>query len=551
MDVTVCCLDEEGALAATARQSGISVEIIKRRPGLDLGLIRRLASFFQREDAYVVHTHGPDPMFYGGWAARLAGIPVRLHTQHDVMLADAAWRDRIKFRLAIPAFHSIVSVSETVRDVITGITRRSRELVTIPNGIDETRFTPNEHPHSDQERTTRDLIIGTVARLSPEKGIDRLVDAFASLARDGARCCLVIVGTGPEERRLVEQVNRLGIAKRVSFYGYCSRVDEVLRGLDVFVLPSLTEGIPLALLEAMAAGLPVVASAVGGVPEVVEDGVSGRLVPADDRDSLRASLDDLLQDSRQRARLGRSARARVRERFSLSSMAASYRELYRRDLATRGWLQPVKRACQLLSPKTAVMWHGPQHRREAALTLDDGPDPVYTPKLLDVLASFGVRSTFFLVGEKAKQHPELVTRIVNEGHELGSHSYSHPDFGQLTMAGALKEIDATREVLSQWSDRPAKRLFRPPYGRVCVASTAAPWLRGETVVLWNVDYKDYLAEEPIDITAKLSRRRPQSGDIVLYHGHNPAALAALPAVLESAYEDGVSFVPVSRMLEAH
>jgi peptidoglycan/xylan/chitin deacetylase (PgdA/CDA1 family) len=196
------------------------------------------------------------------------------------------------------------------------------------------------------------------------------------------------------------------------------------------------------------------------------------------------------------------------------------------------------------------MWKGPATRREVSLTLDDGPDPYYTPQLLDCLAAHDVKATFFLVGERAAAHRHLVQQIVDRGHEVGSHSYSHPDFLRLSWKSALQELDATRQTLSAWSRAAMPRLFRPPHGALCSSSTVVPWSRGERVVLWSVDLKDYLADEITDITARAARTRIGPGDIILYHGHNAASLGALPEVLRQVRKNGLAFVPVSKMLRA-
>jgi sugar transferase (PEP-CTERM/EpsH1 system associated) len=547
MEVVVCCLDTLGELAPTLQSQGIRVDLVTRQGGLDLGLIPKLVRYFREQQATVVHTHGPDPMFYGAWAALIAGVPTRVHTLHDTMLQNAGWRARVKFRLAIPALNFLVAVTKKAEEHVAATYGRSRRLLTILNGIDEHRFVPSAAaaPHGSTA-----CVVGTVARLAPEKGLDRLVEAFGQLARRHDSMRLVIAGGGREAQSLTEQAHRLGLADRVSFPGHQSRPESVLVTLDIFVLPSLTEGIPLALLEAMAVGLPVVATSVGGVPDVVEDGISGILVPPDDPAALARAIDGLASDPVRRQRLGRAGRERVARRFSLSAMAAAYRELYRRDAAERWWVGPVRAAIRRSLPRTAVLWSGVRNRPEVAITFDDGPDPYYTPRLLEILAKYDARGTFFLIGTSVLKYPDLVKQIVEAGHEIGSHSHSHADFTKVSFKTAAQEIESAREALAPFTPPSARRLFRPPFGRFCAASTIVPWFRGETVVMWNHDFKDYMAEEATDITAKLDRRGVEAGDIIVYHGHNAAAVEALPAILESGRATKVSFVPISRLLES-
>ena len=550
-EVLVCCLDVDGKLSDSLRRAGVRVLVVKRRPGLDASLILRLARLFRRERVGVVHTHGLDPMLYAGWAARLAGIPGRVHTQHATMLEAADWRRRLKFRVAARAFHKIVAVSARTHDIVLAHHHAAAQVVTIANGVDERRFAaavPHQAlPVVPGER--RDLVIGTVARLAPEKALDRLLDVFAIVRQTRPRVRLIIVGDGPERGRLEALVDRLGIRPAVSFLGHQDNVERILQQFDVFVLSSLTEGIPLALLEAMAAGIPVVATAVGGVPEVVGHAESGLLVSPEDPRSLLHAIVDLLDHPEKRASLGTKAAARIRDKFSLSRMAADYRKLYRQGDAARWWARPMRLLMSSALPRTFLTWHGPRSRPEIALTLDDGPDPTYTPQLLSVLKAHRVRATFFLIGDKAARYPELVERIAADGHQLANHSYRHADFSTLSWSAAREEILATRRVLQDIEPSATAPLFRPPRGTMCAASTVVPWMQGHTVVLWNVDFKDFLAETPADVTDRLEQRRLDSGDIILFHGHNPAALEALPFVLRSAQRAGLAFVPASRMCE--
>ncbi len=549
IEAMVCCLDTDGALARGLRRAGIAVHLVPRKAGLDPGLVIRLAKFLRRERVTVVHTHGPDPMFYGGWAAWLANVPVRLHTQHDTMLEDGGWRHRLKFRLAAPAFHHVVAVSRKTHEIAARHCGKRSRLRTIPNGIDERRFNAACEPGGDPRLLTdpRHHVIGTVARLAPEKGLDRLIDAFSIVHKLRPHTRLTIVGDGPERDRLEAQVERLDVAGAVTLLGHQDHVARIVRHFDIFVLPSLTEGIPLALLEAMASGLPAIATAVGGVPEIVTHDENGVLVPAGDPRALLEAIVDLLDRGEKRQQLGARAAATIRQHFSLSRMSSSYRALYRGDDTTRRWLRPVRRLLEAALPRAVVMWRGPTDRPEIALTLDDGPDPRYTPRILEVLRARDVRATFFLVGAKTVRHPDLVTRILEEGHQLGNHSYRHSDFGRLSLDAARREVVDTRRALAALQPGAPPRLFRPPHGRLCAASTVVPWLQGETVVLWNVDFKDFEAETGADITDKLGGRRLAAGDIILYHGHNEAALDALPEILDAAHREGLRFVPVSRM----
>ena len=173
-----------------------------------------------------------------------------------------------------------------------------------------------------------ELVLGTAGRLISLKGIEYLLSAAAILEREFPSLRVEIAGSGPQRSELEQRVERHCLASRVKFLGWVDDLRPVLAGWDVFVLPSLEEGFPIAALEAMAAGLPVVASAVGGVPELVEDGETGWLVPPRDVDALAYRVGLLLNNPGQRRAMGRAAQSRVRDHFSLAQMTEGFGNLY-------------------------------------------------------------------------------------------------------------------------------------------------------------------------------------------------------------------------------
>jgi glycosyltransferase involved in cell wall biosynthesis len=542
----ICCLDERGVLADGVEAGGCRVVVLQRKLGWDLGGIFRLARFFREESINVIHTHSLDPMFYGGLAAWLAGVPIRIHTQHDVWLTTYGWKERLKFFLASRVFTKLVAVSEeTQRGMQPYRIPASRRLI-ILNGIDSDRF--SQPPVTSRLHASKPFVIGTVARLSPEKGLHRLLEAFVGLHAAYEHVQLRIIGDGPERVRLETQATALGIAPFVTFLGYQEHVEAFLPTFDLFVLPSLTEGIPLALLEAMAARVAVVATAVGGVPEVVTHHKSGLLVPPDNPAALQQAMTDLMRQPQERMQMAEAADKRIRERFDLAVMAQAYQRLYLEEPPGRFWKGVMKTCLVRALPKRLMVWRGRSDRAEIALTFDDGPDPTYTPQILDLLQQYEAKATFFLLGEQVQKEPKLVERMLREGHAIGNHSFTHPEFDSLSLQEALWEVTQTQEVLEAIQGWPC-RLFRPPWGKLCLSSLLAAWLKGMTIAMWSIDLKDCLATRSEDIVTAVANLSIRPGDIVLYHGDNPAALAALPAVLEAALRNGYKAVSVSQMLE--
>ncbi|WP_342349201.1 glycosyltransferase [uncultured Nitrospira sp.] len=548
----VVCLDEPGVLAPLAAQSGCRILLVKRKPGLDLGLIRRLAKVLKREGVTVVHTHSLDPMLYAGWAAWWTSVAVRIHTQHDIWLRTYNWKDRLKFRVASRFFHKIVGVSEDTTRSFAQYGISSPKGLTILNGIEDKKFSRSHRvksvavPEESGSRNPKEWVVGTVARLSPEKGIHHLLHAHAILRLRGLPMRLVVVGEGPQRGELEMLARTLGLSTTVEFMGYQEHVETFLSTFDLFVLPSISEGIPLSLLEAMANGLPVVATNVGGIPEVVVHQESGLLVPSGQPDTLAQALEQLIQDPCEAERIAKNGECRIRERFGMTAMSEAYLYLYGGEPPTP-FLKNIVKACLRMFPRRWMLWKGKGTIRHIAITFDDGPDLIYTPQILEVLKAYGVTATFFLVGEKIEQHKEMVRRIFDEGHELGNHSYTHPSFDFLSWKESVGEIEKTQFLLRAITGHPCQS-FRPPFGKLCLGSIVGAWLANMTCVMWNVDLKDFQATSSGEILAALQCQSLRSGDVLLYHGTNPSAVKALPAILDLIVRKGMHPVHISKML---
>jgi sugar transferase (PEP-CTERM/EpsH1 system associated) len=283
-------------------------------------------------------------------AARLARVPVVVHSEHGYeldMLEGLPWRRRLLRRGLYSLADAVFTVTRELRDYhASQASVQSERLRVIYNGVDTRRFSPDPAARQEARRKfglpPESFLIGTVGRLVPIKDHAALLRAAEILGTKGVDVRVVIAGTGPEETRLRQLADTTPtLAGRVHFLGACENVEEVLRSLDVFVLPSVSEGMSNTLLEAMASGLPVVATRVGGNPEIVEDGVSGLLCPAGDATELARLIDRLVNRPELRHSLGVAARQSVTSKFSLEKMISDYRDLYlelahRRGLSLAG-----------------------------------------------------------------------------------------------------------------------------------------------------------------------------------------------------------------------
>ncbi len=324
---------EGGTLGPEFEAAGVTVARVPKRPrGFDATLFPRLAALFRRERVDVVHTHNNLPLIYASLPGRLCGAGV-IHTEHG-RHPDAAHRLWMR-RAAAAAAHRYVAVSDATADYAREIRAAAGgKLRVILNGTDVPQFARDEAARAAWRARwgagDGETVVGTVGRMAAVKDHALLLRAMAPLARDGAR--LVIAGDGPEREATTRLAAELGIAERVSFLGEIRDVASMLSALDVFVLSSRSEGLPMVLAEAMAASLPVVATAVGGVPRVVMAGESGFLVPASDEAALRDKIAVLAQDPAMRRRFGERGLALARERYSLERMHDEYMSAYREVL---------------------------------------------------------------------------------------------------------------------------------------------------------------------------------------------------------------------------
>ncbi|WP_437730733.1 glycosyltransferase [Sorangium sp. So ce1335] len=340
-------MNPDGPRADQLRARGVAVHMVPKRPGFDLKLPGKLAAFFAKHGVSIVHSHNQLPLIYATAAGRLHRVPV-CHTLHGAMFDQGrrAWLRHAAAKLA----DAHVAVSQSTADFMLKHKEVPRsKLHVVLNGIDLSRFRPDA---AARARIRAELgipqdawVAGAVGRLSQVKNHALLLRAAAAagvLSDDGR---LLLVGDGPEAAPLRALAEELGIRDRVVFAGERHDVPELLSSSDVFVLSSDSEGLPLSMVEAMATGLPVISTAVGGIPALVADGETGFLVPSGDVDALAAKLATLKADPEQARAMGKQGRKLALGRYSAERMMASYMDIYeallaRRESARRGVLRP-------------------------------------------------------------------------------------------------------------------------------------------------------------------------------------------------------------------
>lgn len=325
-EVTVVCLyDRRTPISERMEQAGIRILFLDKKPGLDVSMVPKLVRIMKREKPDVVHTH-LDVIKYAALAAALSGVKTCVHTVHTLAEREAEGPaqkiiNKTYFRLgwSLP-----VALSPEVRDSIAAFYGLDRETIpVIYNGIDLSRCVPKES-YSAGETVT----ILHVGRFDVPKNHAGLLRAFQKLHEDRPQCRLQMVGDGDLRKDMEALAEELGISQWVQFCGMQADVHPYLQNADLFVLPSIYEGNPMSIIEAMATGLPIAASAVGGIPDMLQNGESALLVPCD-TDAVADACKALIDDEALRARLGRQAK-QDSPRFSAAFMAQKYCECYRR-----------------------------------------------------------------------------------------------------------------------------------------------------------------------------------------------------------------------------
>jgi len=314
-------------VAFKAKDEGLPYKIFDCAGRFDLRTVWRVLQYVKKANVDIIHTHNYKSNLIGLLAARLARIKV-MATAHgftDMNRKVGLYEMFDKFILHL-FFNKVVCVSASVLPRLP-----ARKKRVIANGIELDRFRPDEHLRAAMRRQLpageHEIVIGSVGRFSKEKNQMLLLKAVFPLMRQ-YKIMVMLVGDGETLEALTRYVGDRHIEDRVIFTGIVQEPARLYQALDIFVLPSLTEGVPLTLLEAMASGVAVVATRVGGIPDIIRDGQNGLMIQSGDRDGLQAILEKLIRDAGYRRKMARSGWEFVREHYAVDKMAHAYRDLY-------------------------------------------------------------------------------------------------------------------------------------------------------------------------------------------------------------------------------
>lgn len=337
-DVAVACLDDAGLWAGEVRAAGVPVFELFRQPGIDLAVPVRLARLARARGARLVHAHQYSPFFYAALGRALAPATRLLFHEHGRHYPEVSSPKRIAVNRHVlrHLITRVVAVSADVRERLVTYEGLPRELIEVVyNG---TKAPP---PASAAERRAiRErlglapdaIVAGTVGRLDPVKNVPLAIRSLAALRQAHPSIRLLVIGDGPARREIEDAAAAAGVTDAVVMTGFRDDAQDLVRAMDLFLLPSKTEGTSLALIGAMAAGIPAIATAVGGNPEVIDDGVTGLLVPTESEPGLTAAMRALIGDPERARAMGAAGREAYLARFTFDGMVDRFRAIYREEL---------------------------------------------------------------------------------------------------------------------------------------------------------------------------------------------------------------------------
>jgi glycosyltransferase involved in cell wall biosynthesis len=320
-------------IAETARQHGLEVAVFECQGRLDFSTVRAIRNFICERDLDILHTHGYKANIYGYRAAKSTrvGLVATAHSWpgKSPSLRQYALLDRVILRW----FDHICAVSSKVADALRRFRVPNEIITVVENGIDVAQFSEGRPDLREELGLRQNPLVGFVGRLAPEKGLEYLLRAAAGMLNALPAAKIILTGDGPDRCALEKLTRQLGIEKSVIFLGRRSDLASIYASLDVFVLPSLSEGMPLAVMEAMAAKRPVVATRVGAIPKMVKDQQTGLLVDAGDSIGLQTAISLLLNRPDLCRTLGQNGHEVAKALFSSDSMAKNYLGIYRRVIS--------------------------------------------------------------------------------------------------------------------------------------------------------------------------------------------------------------------------
>ena len=358
MNPTVCCFKAKGEIGRQMEKSGIEVVDfrIERHYRFSPGIIRRLYTLMKERNIHVVRAHKYSASLYGRIAAQLARVPVVITSVHGNYRKDLRFERKIANKILSRVTDRIVAMSESIRtDIIKYDNTAPEKVLVIRNGVDTVLFSPlvtTGGLRQELALRTNETVIGFIGRLVPAKGLQHLIGAFESVRAEIGQVKLLIVGSGQLMEPLKMMAHEKGLSNDIMFLGERTDIPQLLGVMDIFVMPSIAEGLPNALLEAMAAARPVIVTCAGGMGEIIQDGVNGLVVPVGDAASLSGGLRKLVMDRSFARALGAAARQCIENKYSIRATARAWEDLYVTLLRKKGVPVPERAGQDCITVRT-------------------------------------------------------------------------------------------------------------------------------------------------------------------------------------------------------
>jgi glycosyltransferase involved in cell wall biosynthesis len=329
-----CCLGNKEKIAEKLEQHGIEVITLNRTNynRLSFKIIKDLYKIIKEKNIHILRTHRYRSNLYGRIAGWLAGVPVIISSVHDNYRSDKKIERKLMNKILSIITDKIVAVSESIKnDIIRYDKINPSKIEVINNGVDTLIFRPQSKDYELLKSlgiNNDDIVIGFVGRIVPAKGLEYLLEAFSYLKKEINNIKLLIVGDGAILKDLKNYSIELGISKYSIFTGERQDIQKILSCIDIFVMPSIAEGLPNALLEAMSSGKTVVTTKVGGIPEIIKDRFNGLIIPDKNSEMLAKAIKELITDKDLSEKLGENARHFIIENYSIEAVNKKWETLY-------------------------------------------------------------------------------------------------------------------------------------------------------------------------------------------------------------------------------
>jgi len=337
----VCSLSDKGEIGEELEEAGIEVIPLKKlKHRFDWTIVKDIYSIIKTRNIKIVRTHQYHANLYGRLAAWLAKVPCIVASVHNVYTRDKKFHRRIINKFLARFTDKVVAVSETVKkDILKYDGLAEDKIMVIYNGIDLNSFSDANRNlmRSKLGISSEAIVVGTVGRLTLQKGQKYLIDAVSTLREKFPQIVLLFVGDGPLRDELGNHIKTLGIDMNVIFLGTRRDIPQILSAMDIFVLPSLWEGLPSALIEAMASGKPIIATDIPPIKEIVNSEKVGILVPPKNSTAIADSIEFLLHDKSIAENISNTAKEKVFSIFNIETTAKHYTDLFKNVLREKGW----------------------------------------------------------------------------------------------------------------------------------------------------------------------------------------------------------------------